>query len=84
MFFDIMLKGDTDGYVVTHQPVLSPLPIKPFKLKLQCRCYFRYVRSMWYTLICNLICNYINKQLIYKHGRMPADKYICKLHGCLL
>ncbi|KAK2168546.1 hypothetical protein LSH36_16g11043 [Paralvinella palmiformis] len=35
MFFDIMLKGDTDGYVVTHQPVLSPLPIKPFKLKLQ-------------------------------------------------
>ncbi|XP_002737795.1 regulator of MON1-CCZ1 complex-like [Saccoglossus kowalevskii] len=34
MMFDIKLGGDFDGYINSHYPVLSPLPIKPFKLKV--------------------------------------------------
>ncbi|XP_019639052.1 PREDICTED: uncharacterized protein C18orf8-like [Branchiostoma belcheri] len=36
MIFDIKLQGETesDGYVTYHHPVLSPLPIKPFKLRV--------------------------------------------------
>ncbi|KAK3089040.1 hypothetical protein FSP39_000342 [Pinctada imbricata] len=32
--FDIHLDGESDGYVHYHYPVVSPLPIKPFKLLL--------------------------------------------------
>lgn len=32
--FDIKLEGKSDGYVKYHYPVLSPLPIKSFKLML--------------------------------------------------
>ncbi|XP_077990884.1 regulator of MON1-CCZ1 complex-like [Glandiceps talaboti] len=35
MIFDIKLGGEShDGYVTYHLPVLAPLPIKPFKLKI--------------------------------------------------
>lgn len=34
MLFDIGLPGESDGYIVFHHPVLSPLPIKPFKLHI--------------------------------------------------
>ena len=35
MMFDISLGGDSDGHLTYHHPVLSPLPIKPFKLQVQ-------------------------------------------------
>ena len=34
MIFDIKLSGESDGYITYHHPVLSPLPIRPYKLKL--------------------------------------------------
>ncbi|KAL8612030.1 hypothetical protein ACOMHN_012929 [Nucella lapillus] len=34
VIFDIQLDGKSDGFVKYHYPVLSPLPIKPFKLLL--------------------------------------------------
>ena len=34
IIFDIKLGGESDGYVKYHHPALSPLPIKPFTLKL--------------------------------------------------
>ncbi|KAK7100106.1 regulator of MON1-CCZ1 complex-like [Littorina saxatilis] len=34
VIFDIKLEGKSDGFVKSHYPVLSPLPIKPFKLLL--------------------------------------------------
>ncbi|CAL1531094.1 unnamed protein product [Lymnaea stagnalis] len=34
VIFDIRLEGKSDGYVMYHFPVLSPLGIKPFKLLL--------------------------------------------------
>lgn len=34
MIFDIKLGGEFDNYVVCHHPVLSPLPIRPFRLLL--------------------------------------------------
>ncbi|XP_046571702.1 LOW QUALITY PROTEIN: regulator of MON1-CCZ1 complex-like [Haliotis rubra] len=34
MIFDIKMEGDSDGFIKYHFPVLSPLPIKPFKLLL--------------------------------------------------
>ncbi|KAL3868257.1 hypothetical protein ACJMK2_041088 [Sinanodonta woodiana] len=32
VMFDIRLDGESDGYCLAHFPVVSPLPIKPFKL----------------------------------------------------
>ena len=34
VIFDIHLDGESDGYVTHHYPVVSPLPIKPFRLLL--------------------------------------------------
>lgn len=34
MIFDIHLDGESDGFVTYHYPVVSPLPIKPFRLLL--------------------------------------------------
>ncbi|XP_052778357.1 regulator of MON1-CCZ1 complex-like isoform X2 [Mya arenaria] len=34
VIFDIQLDGESDGYVSNHYPVVSPLPIKPFKMYL--------------------------------------------------
>ncbi|XP_052280303.1 regulator of MON1-CCZ1 complex-like isoform X2 [Dreissena polymorpha] len=34
VIFDIQLDGDSDGFVTNHFPVVSPLPIKPFKMYL--------------------------------------------------
>ncbi|KAL4226404.1 hypothetical protein ACF0H5_014387 [Mactra antiquata] len=34
VIFDIHLDGESDGYILSHYPVVSPLPIKPFKLLL--------------------------------------------------
>ncbi|CAI9721715.1 Regulator of MON1-CCZ1 complex [Octopus vulgaris] len=34
MIFDINLPGESDNYIMCHHPVLSPLPIKPFRLFL--------------------------------------------------
>ncbi|XP_053377581.1 regulator of MON1-CCZ1 complex-like isoform X2 [Mercenaria mercenaria] len=34
VIFDIHLDGESDGYAFFHYPVVSPLPIKPFKLLL--------------------------------------------------
>ena len=31
MLFDIRLGGESDGFINYHYPVLSPLPIRPFK-----------------------------------------------------
>ncbi|OWF47157.1 uncharacterized protein C18orf8-like [Mizuhopecten yessoensis] len=32
--FDILLEGESDGFVTFHYPVVSPLPIKPFTMLL--------------------------------------------------
>ena len=40
VIFDIKLEGKSDGFVKYHYPVLSPLPIKPFKLLLPCESVF--------------------------------------------
>lgn len=34
VIFDVKLEGKSDGYARHHYPVMSPLPIKPFKLML--------------------------------------------------
>lgn len=34
VIFDIHLDGESDGFVTHHYPVVSPLPIKPFRLLL--------------------------------------------------
>lgn len=47
VIFDINLDGESDGFVRYHHPVVSPLPIRPFRLLLPCECtvLFRKINS---------------------------------------
>lgn len=62
MIFDINLDGESDGFVRYHHPVVSPLPIRPFRLMLPCKCTVlfrainpRLTHKMLYIYICKCV-----------------------------
>ena len=64
MLFDIKLGGESDGFINYHYPVLSPLPIRPFKCLLPCK----YTSDDGDVFVCVALC---------LHGCVHA--YMCVL-----